>query len=597
MGSKTKTVRIMTRKLLKLFLFLISPIIIFSALSFSNYDDSKSDLLHDSKNNISLISIGNNTSLKFIGSDLSEEFISNIRKSNEQFLAHAINILQIDSELPDVNVIIYSSLEEKGLATKKTFLSHADFESNSVHTVVNNWIDGNDFTKNALLLIENKFPNLSSTFLKSGLSIYIAENWRHKDYKYWAARIHLSGNTPPLNELLNNEILPYRSELIYEPLAGSFFEFLNSTLSIEEIIALSTKQLLSYENDWIKYLNELTDKYSEQINYDRNNFIQPNPGFKKGFCFAHEGYDIYNGYISQEAKRALEKLASINVNSVSITPFTSMRNPNKPIPLSIWKGAGTENDESVMFSNHQAQKLGMTTILKPHIYLHGSWPGAIEMSSENEWNQFHEYYYNWIIHFAMLAELYNFPIFVIGNELSKSTLGYEDYWIKLAKKIRGIYSGKITYGANWGNEFESLNFWDHFDYIGVSQYYPLSKKPDATDDELRQGAEEMIRKVEEVHKRFDKPILFTEIGFRNSEHSWMTSYEKGDTRKKINDESQVRAYKAVLKASYGKDWLHGIYIWKWPTYMDYGKNQRFDLYTPNKKPAERVVMEWYAKDW
>jgi hypothetical protein len=40
-------------------------------------------------------------------------------------------------------------------------------------------------------------------------------------------------------------------------------------------------------------------------------------------------------------------------------------------------------------------------------------------------------------------------------------------------EIRKIYTGKLTYAANW-DDFDKVPFWKELDYIGIDAYFPLS---------------------------------------------------------------------------------------------------------------------------
>jgi len=219
------------------------------------------------------------------------------------------------------------------------------------------------------------------------------------------------------------------------------------------------------------------------------------------------------------------------------------------------------------------------------------------MSSKEEWVKFIDGYYRWIRHYAIISEMYNIPILCVGNELSNATLQDEDKWIAMFAKLRKIYSGKLVYGANWGNEFEELTFWNHLDYIGISNYYPISKDANPTDEELLNGASYVLDKIEEVQRIYNKKVIFTEAGFRSSTAPWQSSFEKNKKLQDTTFTSQVRSYEVFYKAAYERDWLAGIFWWKWPSYLNEGGDPHHDLYTPNYKPTENVVRRWYGKNW
>ena len=67
-----------------------------------------------------------------------------------------------------------------------------------------------------------------------------------------------------------------------------------------------------------------------------------------------------------------------------------------------------------------------------------------------------------------------------------------------------IYSGKLVYSANWGEEFEQLSFWNELDFIGIDCYYPLGKDPSADKTVLKAKFEEVLATIERVHQHNDK---------------------------------------------------------------------------------------------
>jgi len=526
--------------------------------------------------------------------------VKKINEVNEASLKKIKQFFGKDFHTSKINFNIFDNFEDKGLITGNTQLSNINNKDSSVDIVVNNWIGGNDFSKAALFLLKKNFSDPRINFIEQGLSFYFSDNWRKEGYKFWASFIYQSGGMPELNEMLNNDSLEYDSYFFTDPLSASFVSFLINKYGKEEFIKEFTKwniKNMQLEGEWKKYLAKLSSNYLRQVQDYKNNFPNDIPKYQKGFCFAHEGYDIYNGYLSRETKQSVEKMQSLGANSFSITPFTSMRDANKPVPLRFWEFAGAENDESLIYLSHLSKTLKMNVILKPQIYLgENSWPGNIEMTNKNDWQKFFHFYFNWISHYAMLAEMYKIPILCIGNELSKATVGHEEDWINMVKKIRRIYNGKIVYGPNWSSEFSKLTFWNYFDYIGLSEYFPLSDKNNPTDEELFHGAELVMNKIHSVQKKYDKPVIFTEVGFRSTGEPWKTALEK-DTKNEISLMNQARCYNALFKAAYNQKWLAGMYWWKWPSYLAYGGGHDNEHYTPNNKPAEDIVKEWYSKIW
>ncbi len=524
-----------------------------------------------------------------------------IAERHEQQLGRLKTFLGLRDSLPAIAYHIYPSFEAKGMATGNTTVSHFDRSGRAVLSVVRPEIRGDDFLKDASLLLQEYLGKPARLALETGLSVYFSVNWHGKGYEYWAARLHASGNGTTLADLLNDPMFRQESQLVMEPLAGSFVAMLLQKFGREALREHYRSwepgpgEVATLHDEWMRYLDSLAARYASRIAADRAVFPHSD-AFQKGFCHAHEGYRIYNGYLSRKSDEALEKLRALGSNAVSITPFSYMRDPHRPVFLRHSRSAGSENDESIIHAAWCAHKLGMTVMLKPHIWLGGgSWPGDIEMRSEPDWQKFFDYYYRWMRHYAVLAEMYQMETLCVGVELGQTTAAQPEKWRELIRRLGQLYSGKMTYAANWGREFEKMSFWDALDYIGLNCYYPLSNSDRADDAALRAGVRNICERIEPVQRRYGKPVILTEIGFTSTPAPWLQPHESA-RRKPVNLADQARSYAAVFQEFYGRKWLRGIYWWKWPTYLEYGGPQDND-FTPNGKPAESVVAEWYGKPW
>ncbi|MEM8487527.1 MAG: hypothetical protein AAF564_18400 [Bacteroidota bacterium] len=397
----------------------------------------------------------------------------------------------------------------------------------------------------------------------------------------------------PIDAMLDNARYSAASPLIREVLAGQMVSCMIEQWGKENFLEnYNTWQPGSEE--W-PHLVHMWDRCQEagQARYKPvpKRSVPAGNSFQRGFNFAHEGYGIVNGYGSREADAAIDKLKDMGTDAISVIPYTFMRDPNRAVPLRLANTAGDENDGAVAHATRYAQSIGFTTMIKPQIWLRGSWPGDIEMATEEEWLQFFEYYEHWITHYALLSEIFEADILCIGNEMSKATMLDEARWSGFANKLRAIYSGQLVYAPNWGEEFESLSFWDAFDYIGVNSYYPLSELDEPTDADLLAGARAVVQRMEKVYNTYKKPILITEMGYPNSNMPWKLPYQE-DRQGPANPEHQARCYKAMVEALKDVDWLKGVYWWKWPSYLDRG-GMTHRGFTPNKKLAEQVVTDWY----
>lgn len=490
-----------------------------------------------------------------------------------------------------IRYYLYPSLQDKAVVTQSMDFAHLAADQQVAHVAIEPGIRGDALNKESALLVRSVLGTPHVTALEDGLSLHLSQSWFGIPYETWMQRIAHAGLTVSAKELLINDSYESVSPLMREPQAAALMACMIDAWGKEHV-------LTDYEK-WIPQADEweaLEYVWSNCIGSHKASYTAKAPQtkpipFLKGFNFAHEGYGITNGYGSQAASHALAKLGTMGSNAVSIIPYTFMRDVTQPVPFRLANTAGDENDAAVAHSVLAARELGFTTMIKPQIWVRGSWPGDIEMQTEEDTEAFFKYYEQWIGHYAMLAEIFDVEILCIGTELSKMTLGNEAQWADLATRLRSIYSGKLTYASNWGEEFESLQLWEALDFIGLDSYYPLSDKPDATEADLRKGARDIVGRIEQVQRRSKKPLILTEIGFPNTEKPWIQPFAE-NRNAPANPAHQALCYRIMIEAFSGKEWLHGIYWWKWPSYLERG-GMDHKGFTPNNKMAEIVVANWY----
>ena len=426
--------------------------------------------------------------------------------------------------------------------------------------------------------------------IEQGLVTYLNKNWFDHGFQYWASKLQQAGFLPTLRTLGNEQWWKESSDLMRAITGAALVDFLIDQWGKEKFLKSYPKLQLSelgnedWEEGWASFKSK---QYSQRNNRKTNTEFD----FQKGFNFAHEGYRIYNGYGSALAHQSLQRLQDLNSNAIALVPYSYMRDPNIPTHIPIVEGPGMENDESTIFSHYHAKELGMNTLLKPQIWLGRSWPGDVSFDSAEKWETFFEYYGRWMIHYALVAEMHKMDMLCIGVEFVKATIAQPERWRKLIQSIRAVYSGPLTYASNWGEEFEQLTFWKDLDYIGLNCYYPLGDKEKVSKKELNKAFKSVIKKAEGISKAANRPLLLTEIGFRSIEGPWMNPHAEADGRK-FNEDHQEWCYETVFKTIENKDWIRGIYWWKWPSYLDY-RGRENTSFTPNRKKAEAIVQDYF----
>lgn len=342
--------------------------------------------------------------------------------------------------------------------------------------------------------------------------------------------------------------------------------------------------------------------------YENESFINiPQKDKHRGVCWVAGPREVNS--------EALGTLVAHNVNWISQTPFGWQRgfdNPeigtnhkSKNETSSVWWG---ERDEGIQSTTRMAKKAGIKTILKPHLWLNdksGKWRGEIKMKSEADWKKWFEEYTNFILHYAKLAEEENIEMFCIGTELHQTCIDRDADWRLLISKIRKVYSGDLTYAANFSDEYQDVRFWDELDYIGIQAYFPLVQGEQPTIEEVQEGWKSPIKQLQKISNKHKKPILFTEVGYKSTKDAgiepWVWPSREGIEERKssFSEETQAILYEGLFSEVWDQPWLAGIHIWKWypgGSTSNRRRQQEFNIdFTPQNKMAEGVISNWYNK--
>lgn len=248
------------------------------------------------------------------------------------------------------------------------------------------------------------------------------------------------------------------------------------------------------------------------------------------------------------------------------------------------------------------RKSGYKVFLKPHVWvdttINGNWRSAIYPQSESAWKSWSSDYRDFILRYARLAESAGAEMFCVGMELTRLALEKPQFWRDLIADVRKVYSGKITYGANWSNEYKDIQFWDLLDYIGVQAYFPLANEDCVSEEQIATGWSKYLPELQALSEKFDRKILFTEIGYKSTSNGAIRPWEwaenpesQGNT---FSPEVQANAYTAFFDTVWDQDWMAGAYFWQMR--IDYDGRKYYELdFTPQGKPAMSVLYQGYKR--
>lgn len=270
------------------------------------------------------------------------------------------------------------------------------------------------------------------------------------------------------------------------------------------------------------------------------------------------------------------------------------------IPLYQTHGASTElrlhtrfspTLETVADTIRAAQRLELEVTVFPIVRLSAprspsEWRGTLAPADRDAW---FASYGQLLGDLASLATLTGATRLVIGSELSTLD-GDLPRWTKLIGLIRAVYAGSLVYSSNW-DHYQEARLFELVDELGVVGYFDLRKAKDPSDvPALAARWRQLERQIESTLARFDKPFIFTEIGYRSKTGATAAPWDETSGGTPDLDEQQ-RGFEAFRLAWTAPGSAHarldGLYIWNWYGYGGPGTTS----YTPRGKPATQTIKQ------
>lgn len=154
------------------------------------------------------------------------------------------------------------------------------------------------------------------------------------------------------------------------------------------------------------------------------------------------GMAITTGKISAEYKSplidtAIKDLKRVGTNYIHIAAYATMPN----VYATTFRKNTNDNDLRSIF--RKLRKNNLKIFFKPVVEINGVWRGFIKGSPK--W--FAKVYTPYIVQMARLAQRERVDLFSMGSEY-QAAVDKTDEWVKVIKKVRAAYKGRITYVGN-----------------------------------------------------------------------------------------------------------------------------------------------------
>ncbi len=311
-------------------------------------------------------------------------------------------------------------------------------------------------------------------------------------------------------------------------------------------------------------------------------------------------YHPGKGYGSPAFVRTIEESKKQGATWIALTPF------GRVFDL---KGRGIDPTFEVPFERNRndvrqaiaiAHAAGLRVMLVPHLWIEsGEWRALVDPGTDEGWSRWAESYGAFVKRWAALAEESHVDLLSVGVELrSWVTTARAPSFSRIVKDVRATYHGLLTYSANWDDVDDTIILGD-VDLIGINAFYPLTDKENASPEELEKGGERVREKIEKLSATWQKPVLFTEIGYTTRPDPALRPWEWPDAMKNVTVDpiAQAAAYRGLLAPVLRSSSFAGFFVWRVYADPDDVSQEAEWGFSPRGKLAELVMRDAFAARW
>jgi len=314
------------------------------------------------------------------------------------------------------------------------------------------------------------------------------------------------------------------------------------------------------------------------------------------------GICLVGSFEDTDGTNPILNIKKINANWLAILPEAKLDRVSLKIESNNQDSNWTQPLEEYLKLIRESKKNGLKVLLKPHIVIKKnisandkikkstSWRGEIAPKQKQDWETIENNYSEYILALAHIAETENVDAFCIGTELKSFITERPAYWQNLISELRQIYTGPITYSANWDN-YQNIPFWSALDYIGMNCYFPINKDSVPSIHKTKKNWKGIKEKMEKLSIATGKKILITEYGYRNVAYSGVAPWTHDTGNAIPKDKTQTNLLQSLLQSLWTEDWIIGGFLWNWNYKSLPEGNTDFSI---QNKPAESLIKQWYS---
>ncbi len=250
---------------------------------------------------------------------------------------------------------------------------------------------------------------------------------------------------------------------------------------------------------------------------------------------------------------------------MSVTPFGYLRGVDDAEVHAAYERPGSETDAALAATIREAHARGLRVLLKPHLWVRGSWPGAVAPPDPARAAALVRSWGRVTAHYADLAARERVEALTVGVEMDALAARAPQAWRAVIADARARFGGTLTYAANWSSA-AAIPFWDALDVVAVNHYAPLADAPGrCAPDAAAARARASLAAYAAVGRRCGRPVWLTEVGFRRDARALAEPWAWSRQEPVAEGDLQSVGYAATFRAVAEEPAVEAVFLWKWFT--------------------------------
>jgi hypothetical protein len=292
----------------------------------------------------------------------------------------------------------------------------------------------------------------------------------------------------------------------------------------------------------------------------------------------------------EEYKKSIDQIAADGADTVSLVVDARQENAESTCMYVDMRKTMTVPQLTDIIAH--AKSKGLRVILMPMVLLDNpqsgdEWRGTLKPP---DWHDWFENYRDMIEHYARIAQSTGVDVLVVGSELVSSEKNAPDEWVATIRDVRSMYSGQLTYSSNW-DRYEQVPFWKYLDFVGMNSYWTLGSNHSVSVEDINDVWKHIQDKMFPFLEKVHKPVILLEAGWCSLQNAAKDPWDYTQSQLPADNDLQKKLYEGFFESWWNKPQLAGFVLWE----MHPGDDGDGKGYTPQGKPAEQVMRDWFAK--